>query len=248
MFCAIFCLEFHSLFTAPGNANKIFTPCIFQESFLTPQEIIFDPYKRSFLTPGIYMGAVRKSHGPHGITWVSSHRKVIFHVKRAISHGNRRPMRISHVKVWPYPMGFTCERTSSHVTHMGWTLSHGERFYFPKDTFLMWKTITCEGSSFPSEIFSHGKCFPRVSIYSRRKVSCEIFCHAMQAKKGGFSLKNTYYYAIYSFNKSPCSTLAGQSWISNANPLHGHIFRTYHEYLSRVCSFPFPWWRNRYLT
>ena len=29
MFFGIFCLEFDSLFTAPGNANKIFTPCIY---------------------------------------------------------------------------------------------------------------------------------------------------------------------------------------------------------------------------
>ena len=111
----------------------------------------------------------------------------------------------------------------------------------------MWRIFFPVWDIFPWEIYSPRKGFPRVSIYPRRKVSCKIFFHVMKAEKEDSHLIITNYYAYYSCNKSPCSSLVSQSWISNAYPVHGHIFRTCHEYLTYVYSFPFPWWRNRYL-
>ena len=37
MFFGIFCLQFHSLFEAPGNANKIFTSCIINQITVSHQ-------------------------------------------------------------------------------------------------------------------------------------------------------------------------------------------------------------------
>ena len=177
--------------------------------------------------------------------WVTSH------VKRAISHGNRRSMGISRVKVAISHGVLMWTHTIPCELHGMDSIPWGRYVYFPWNTFPMWKTITCEGSLwniFPWEIYFLGKGFFRVSMYPRRKVSCEIFFYAMKAKKEDSYLIITYYYANYGCNKSPCSSLVSQSWISNANPVHGHIFRTCHEYLTCVCSLPFPWWRNRYRT
>jgi len=187
--------------------------------------------------------------------WVTSH------VKRAISHGNRRSMGISRVKVaishgvqmWThtipceshgmdsipwgrclFPMGYFSDLKESHVKGL---LSRVK--YFPM------------GNIFPWERFPQGKYVPEEGSLMWNIFPCDetwdLFSW-MKAKQEDSHLIITYYYANYSCNRSPCSSLVSQSWISNENPVHGHIFRTCHEYLTCVCSFPFPWWRNRYLT
>ena len=121
---------------------------------------------------------------------------------------------------WPYPWG--SHGNAHHPLWLTWDglyptgkvfISHG--ILFPCETPSHVKNLLSVWNIFPWEIYSLGKSFPRVSIYPRGKVSCEIFCHAMKAKKDSH-LKITYNYAYYSFNKSPCSSLVGKSWISNA--------------------------------